>query len=292
MTLPDRLAGYSYLTGSVSEAPPGRAAALYQHGFGVEFMDFPQAVVLAADDDVYRRLDAAEDRAGPETQGDPAPMLLSADGRRVALGDHDATSPDLTLVSLETGEVSSWTVPEARSLRPVAWSDDGTKLAYLAHDKPTNPYLGSPLFGTLLVLDVSSGAVEAVPGGTQSTAAAFSPDGALMAVQRKGDRETGVAIVSLGTGAVRALPGPGRLAGPNSWSPDGRLLAVERRSGIWVVDVVGTPASGAARLSLPQPTSHAVLGWTANREVALLDDTRPDQSRVVAHSLDRGRVAS
>ncbi|MGZ5404068.1 MAG: hypothetical protein ACXWDL_05420, partial [Nocardioides sp.] len=77
VTLPDRLAGYSYLTGDVSEAPPGRVMALYQHGFGVEFMDFPQAVVLAADVDLYRRLDAAEDRSGPESQGDPGPMLLS-----------------------------------------------------------------------------------------------------------------------------------------------------------------------------------------------------------------------
>lgn len=288
VTLPDRLAGYSYLTGNVVEAPPGRAVALYQHGFGVEFMDFPQAVVLAADGDVYRRLNAAEDRAGPETQGDPAPMLLSPDGRWVALGDHDTTSPDLALVSLETGKVTSWTLPDARSVRPVAWSPDGTRLAYLADDKPTNPHLGSPLVGTLLRLDIASGAVEAVPGGAQSTAAAFSPDGALIAVQRMGEPETGLAIVRLGTGAVRALPGAGRLTAPNAWSPDGRLLAVDRRSGIWVVDVAAAPATEPARLSLPQPTSHTMLGWTANREVALLDYTRPDQSRVIAHSLARG----
>ena len=34
VTVPDRLADYSYLTGDVSDAPPGRAVALYQHGFG------------------------------------------------------------------------------------------------------------------------------------------------------------------------------------------------------------------------------------------------------------------
>src|SRR5436309_9865135 len=47
-SLPDRFAGYSYLTGDVSAAPPGRAIALYIHGAGVELLDFPQALVLSA----------------------------------------------------------------------------------------------------------------------------------------------------------------------------------------------------------------------------------------------------
>ena len=87
--MPEELAGYSHLTGSVSSSPPGAVAALWQHGYGVEFPDFPQAVVLGAGGDGYRRVDLAEERAGGETQGDPAPMLLSPDGTRVAVGDHD-----------------------------------------------------------------------------------------------------------------------------------------------------------------------------------------------------------
>jgi hypothetical protein len=114
VSIPDRLASYSYLTGNVSDAPPGRAVALYQHGFGVEFMDYPQAVVLAADDDLYRRLDAAEDRGGSETQGDPGPMLLSPDGLWVALGDHDTRDADLGVVDLRTGGVTSRQVPDAQ----------------------------------------------------------------------------------------------------------------------------------------------------------------------------------
>src|SRR5688572_30027625 len=79
-SLPDRIAGYSYLTADVSSDPPGRAIAVYQHGFGVEFFDFPQALVLGADRDVYRRVDLAERRGGSARQGgDPAPMLLSPD---------------------------------------------------------------------------------------------------------------------------------------------------------------------------------------------------------------------
>ncbi len=289
VTVPDRLAGYSYLTADVSDAPPGRAVALYQHGFGVEFMDFPQAVVLAADDDVYRRLDAAEARSGPESQGDPAPMLLSPDGRRVALGEHDTTSPDLEIVDLETGGVSRRPLPDTRSVRPVAWSADGTRLTYLAKEKPTHPHRGAPPVGALLVLDLNSGRVQPVPGGAQATAAAFSPDGALLAVQSRGGRAAGAAIVRLSTGAVRALPGSGSLTGPHAWSPDGRLLAVERPSGIWVIDVTGAPASTPARVRLPDPAIHAVLGWSANREVVLQDQAQPDRTRVVAVSLEGGR---
>ena len=109
--MPRELAGYSYLTGSVSSSPPGPAVALFQHGYGVEFMDFPQAVVLGAGGDTYRRVDVAEGRAGAETQGDPAPMLLSPDGRYVAVGDHDTDDPDVAVVDLTTGETTTHALP-------------------------------------------------------------------------------------------------------------------------------------------------------------------------------------
>ncbi len=128
-TLPPRFADYSYLTGSVSASPPGRAIAVYQHGFGVEFMDFPQAVVAGADGDVYRRLDVAERRAGGETQGDPAVMQLSPDGTRVAVGDWATSAPDIAVVDLTTGDSRALPVPGGRSAIPLAWSPDSTLLA-------------------------------------------------------------------------------------------------------------------------------------------------------------------
>ena len=106
--VPRQLAAYSHLTGNVSTSPPGAAVALFQHGWGVELLDFPQAVVLGAGGDVYRRVDVAEDRAGAETQGDPAPMLLSPDGTQVAVGDHDTQDPDVVVVDLLTGARYRW----------------------------------------------------------------------------------------------------------------------------------------------------------------------------------------
>lgn len=286
VAIPDELAGYSYLTGSVSQAPPGRALAIYQHGFGVEFMDFPQAIVLAADDDVYRRLDAAKSRGGWETQGDPGPMLLSPDGTSVALGDHDTTSPDIEFVDLETGGVTSQEVPDARSALPVAWSPDGDRVSYLATDKPTNPHDRSTIRGTLFELDLSSGTVERVPGGTQATAAAYSPDGTRMAVQHR--KSAGLEIVDLSTGDTRTVEEDGTLAGPNAWSPDSRLLAVTRSNELWAIDAAGTPGAAATQVLYFDADRPEMLGWTGARDVVIFDWSQENRTTVDTVSLDTG----
>ena len=284
VALPDRLAGYSYLTGDVSNSPPGRALALYQHGFGVELGDFPQAVVLAADDDVYRRLDAAEDRSGPESQGDPGPGRLSPDGRWVALGDHDMSEASLDLVDLSTGDVVEHELPEARSVLPVAWSADGSQIAYVSTDQPTNPYSPASPIGDLFVLDLDSGDVEPVPGGEGAGMAAFSPDGRQLAVQQYEGSE-GLAIVDLASSTVRALPHGVTLTSSNAWSPDGRLLAVAgRSSSIVFLDVAGSRASTPLHLDVDQ----SMVGWVGEREVVLLDMSDDNVTRLVAHPLEGG----
>lgn len=286
VAIPDELAGYSYLTGDASQAPPGRALALYQHGFGVEFMDFPQGIVLAADDDVYRRVDAAENRAGRESQGDPGPMLLSPDGTSVALGEHNTTSPDIEFVDLETGQVTSQEVPDARSVLPVAWSQDGNRVSYLATNKPTNPYSFSPIRGALVELDLSSGSVEPVPGGKQASAAAYSPDGTRIAIQHGGD--AGLQIVDLSTGDIRAVQEEGTLAGPNAWSPDGRLLTVARADEIWAVDVASTSPAEPTQVPFPESSVPEVVGWTGDRDVVIFGRTEENRSIVDAVSVDTG----
>ena len=282
VSLPDRIASYSHVTADVSEQPAGRAIALYQHGFGVEFLDFPQAVVLAADADAYRRLDVAEARAGAETQGDPAPMLLSPDGTSVAVGDHDTADPDLVVVDLATGDVVRHPLPAARSIRPVAWSTDGGRLAYLADSSPTNPHIGHPLAGDLVVLDLTTDETTTMPG-SGAVAAAFSPDGRRLAVERTSP--PGVEVVDLATGRARSVFRGGSLPGPAAWSPDGRLLAIGTE-GTTFVDVV---SSGTEPWQVPHGlTSHAgVVGWTADREAVLVDHG-DDVSRVVAQPLDGG----
>ena len=285
VAVPRELAGYSHLTGSVSDSPPGPAVALYQHGFGVEFLDFPQAVVLGAGGDTYRRVDAAEDRAGSETQGDPAPMLLSPDGTTVAVGDHDIDRPDVVIVDLATGTITTHPLPAGRSVVPVAWSRDGSRLAHLLSPAPTNPYSGSPLNGDVGLLDLDTGTTTVLPYDAQARTAAFSPDGSELAVQRDGVRGGQLSVVDLASGASRVVEAEGVLAGPAAWSPDGRLLATTALETLAAPAGVPVPTSptGLAFVDpsgrggdAPEPAGLAlspqgdVLGWTASDEVLTL----------------------
>jgi hypothetical protein len=275
--VPRVMAAYSHLTGSVSSSPPGPVVALWQHGYGVELLDFPQAVVLAGGD-TYRRVDVAEGRAGSETQGDPAPMLLSPDGTRVAVGDHDMERPDVVVVDLATGSSTTHPLPRGRSVVPLAWSSDGETLASLVSDEPTSPYSGGRITGEVALLGLPGGPAEVLPLEGSAAAAAFSPDGSELAVEQSG----GVTVVDLRDGGVRSLAVDGVLAGPAAWSPDGRLIAVTTVGPPDAAPVVGAPgtptglsfvdASGRGhaepeRVPLSLAGPGRVLGWAGRAEV-------------------------
>lgn len=309
---PSRVAGYSYLTDDVADSPSGRAVALFQHGFGVEFLDSPQAVVISAGGDRYRRVGVAEERHGAETQGDPGPMLLSPDGAHVAVGHHDTSAPDIALVDLTTGQTRYLPVRGGRSVIPLAWSADSRQVAYTSSAEPTNPHSGEPNGGPVGILETKTGQAHLLPG-LRAQAIAFSPDGSELAVQAEasGDPEkstarpgagtrgapTKVEIVGLDGRTHRSLTLPvgHSLDGPNAWSPDGALIATrndawscqqpegdydeakvqaceERREATAFVDASGRGASTPASLRGGVAGSSGVLGWTGEREVLVLDD--------------------
>ncbi len=285
---PDRVADYSYLTGTVSSSPPGRAIATYQHGYGVELMDFPQALVLAADGDVYRRLNLAEGRGGPETQGDAGPSRLSPDGTRTAVGRYDTRSPDLVVLELATGRKERYAVAGGRSAVPLAWSPDSSLVAYLTTAGSINPYSGSAITGEIGVLDTQTGTARLLPGPAGARAAAFSPDGTELAIHRLGNGSVGsqdwfaqmaggaIDIVNLDGTPDRQIPLPVDLYlnSHAAWSPDGALLAMGV-SGIGKHGIVFLDASGAdgpVPAPLPRTVSgwHGILGWTGPRELLVL----------------------
>ena len=312
-TIPSRVAGYSYLTGDVANSPSGRAVALFQYGFEVEFLDFPQAIVIGAEGDRYRRVGVAEERHGSETQGDPGPMLLSPDGAHVAVGHHDTTAPDVALVDLVTGQTRYLPVPGGRSVIPLAWSADSKQVAYISAAEPTNPYSGEPNRGPVGILEPETGQARLLPG-LRALTVAFSPDGSELAVQAEASGDpvgqaparpgagtrgaaTKVEIVGVDGRTHRSLTLPvgHSLDGPNAWSPDGALIATrndawschqpdgaydeaktqaceEQREATAFVDASGRSASTPASLRGGVAGSNGVLGWTAEREVLVLDD--------------------
>ena len=283
VAVPRELAAYSHLTGNVSSSAPGPVVALFQHGYGVEFLDFPQAVVLGSGGDLYRRVDAAERRAGGETQGDPAPMLLSPDGTKVAVGDHDTADPDVVVVDLLTGGTTTHPLPTGRSVLPVAWSRDGRTLAHVLSAAPTDPYTGERISGEVGLLDLTDDTTD-VLADDDVTAVAFSPDGTELAVEQADTAGTAarLRVVDLASGAERDIDADGVLAGPAAWSPDGRLLAITglepsgapvgvpdtgMPSGLAFVDPSGQGREVPAPLELALAGPGRVLGWTTSDEV-------------------------
>lgn len=324
-SIPSRLASYSYLTGDVASSPPGRAVALFQHGFDVEFMDFPQAVVMGADGDAYRRVGPAEARGGAETQGDPGPMRLSSDGTLVAVGDYNANPPDLAVVDLETGDVEVKPVAGGLSILPLTWSPDSLQVAYLSTPDQVRPYTVRAITGNIGILDLTTGESRLLPGAADARAVAFSPDGTELAIHRippdDPSREDPEGMPLVGGGRIDIvgsndellrdipLPPDQYLNGPNAWSPDGAFLATgvqswgcQQLDGGWdeaewlqcldevealfFVDASGREGPVPAPLKATMVGGDEVLGWLSAKELLVFDDVEGSDKA----GADSGRV--
>ncbi|MEU5907879.1 hypothetical protein [Micromonospora sp. NPDC047527] len=277
-SLPDRFAGYSVLTSTVTSAPPGRAIALYGYGNGETFNMF-QPLVVGSDGDTYRRVDAMEERDRPSA-------LLSPDGTRVLLGDDRGATGDLVLVDLTTGERRSIPLGDRVGVRLLAWSPDGRHVAYSGAPLTNSAEFGTvgvveaevARAGTLRLLDLSTGRSTAVPAITPAWTAAFAPDSRRLAVQ-VGQVAHLVDLDGSEHGSV-PIPGGRELAAEVGWSPDGRHLATVPWIGdgpfngttggepghhgtfLWKVgDVTFVPVAGTGAPPAPVPDVAQLLGW-------------------------------
>ncbi|MFC0003801.1 hypothetical protein [Micromonospora siamensis] len=245
-SLPDHLADYSLLTSTVGRAPAGRAIALYGYGNG-ETVNMFQSLVVGADSDTYRRVDAMAERNRPSA-------LLSPDGTRVLLGDDRGQTGDLVLVDLTTGDRRSVPLGERAGVRLLAWSPDGRHVAYSAAPLRHTDEFGSVNVveaqvargGTLRLLDLATGRDTPVPALRPAWTAAFAPDSRRLAVQVGQEAH----LIDLTGREYARVPVPaGReLAAEVGWSPDGAFLATVPWLG-------GGPSSG--------DTSHGNFLWKA-----------------------------
>ncbi|GAA4565480.1 hypothetical protein GCM10023176_13700 [Micromonospora coerulea] len=284
-SLPDRFAGYSMLTSTVAKAPPGRAVALYGYGNGETFNMF-QSLVVGADGETYRRVDAMEDRSRPSA-------LLAPDGTRVLLGDDRGATGDLILVDLTTGKRRSIPLGAPVGVRLLAWSPDGRHVAYSA-----GPLTGSGEFGTvnvveaevartgtLRLLDLSTGRSTEVPAIRPAWTAAFAPDSRRLAVQ-VGQKAHLIDLDGHEYGSVQITAGR-ELAANVAWSPDGRFLATVpwlydgpfngttggdtgHGTFLWKVgNVEFVPVTGASTPPAPVQDVVQLLGWRSAGSVVV-----------------------
>lgn len=274
-SLPDRFAGYSVLTATVSKAPPGRAIALYGYGNGELFNMF-QSLVVGADGNTYRRVDALEGRDRPTA-------LLAPDGTGVLLGDDRGATGDLLLVDLTTGRERSIPIGDPVGVRLLAWSPDGRYVAYSAAPVTRTDEFGSVKFvdpqvaraGTLRLLELSTGRSTTVAAITPAWTAAFAPDSRRLAVQV--DQKAHLIDLDGREFGSVDIPAGRELAADVGWSPDGSVLATVPWFGNGPKDVAGgtghgvflgkagavefVPVADAGPVPATVPDVVQVLGW-------------------------------
>jgi hypothetical protein len=287
--IPAEVAPLSLLTAPVTGSPPGPVALTFVYdGGGPRWLHSTQTVVVGADGRSYRRVDEAERRGGPAELGTwrNAPVSLSPDGTRLAVGSV-TTVDTLSVVDLRTGAARRYPAAPAGVIEPLAWSPDGTRIAFTV--RPVTRSGPPPNAGAAAILDLRSGSSTPLP--VPASAAAFSPDGALVAVQGDADAQDptqrAVRIVDR-DGAVTALPATEfgvRLVGPAAWSPDGRLLAMVDNAGSGkrasTVSFLGTgPATSSVPGPIEAPTPDVtVVGWRAADRMLITESSATDDGR-------------
>ncbi|MEU7751215.1 hypothetical protein [Micromonospora sp. NPDC049171] len=303
-SLPDRFAGYSMLTSTVTSGPPGRAIALYGYGNGEAFNMF-QSLVVGAHRDTYRRVDAMEQRDRPSA-------LLAPDGTRVLTGDERGATGDLVLVDLTTGRRRSIPLGDPVGVRLLAWSPDGRHVAYSAA-----PLTGSGEFGTvnvveaevarigtLRLLDLSTGRSTEVPAIKPAWTASFAPDSRRLAVQ-VGQAAHLIDIDGHEYGSVQITAGR-ELAANVAWSPDGRFLATVpwlydgpfngttggdtgHGTFLWKVgNVEFLPLTGADTPPAPVTDVVQLLGWRSAGSVVVAATNDAGHASLAEVRLDSG----
>ncbi|GAB3039251.1 hypothetical protein GCM10027052_19130 [Parafrigoribacterium mesophilum] len=233
---------------------------LYQNGAGVEFYDYPQAVLLGADGATYRRLDAAESLRISADQGGPAASILSADGRFVVIGKADGGG-GVEVATVRGNERRSIFVGDGLSVVPLSIAADGRSALILTSQTTLSPLIGrhSKLHGALSLLDLETGAVRNYPELTDVSAAALSPDGTSIVAETGRDLVLLNAVTGKAADTPLSSSGAGHLDG-NAWSPDGRRFAQLGRNFLRIVDVTAAePVEDV--VTLQGVASGSAIGW-------------------------------
>jgi hypothetical protein len=257
-SFPTEVGSYAWWTAPLAGGDVDAAVMLYQSGYGVEFLDTPQAVVLSSDGVTYRRHSTSESLSGAADQGDPADSVLSPDRTTiVTAGLHGEGI--VTVTTVATGATTEVSIGGGLNAIPVSIDSAGSVLLVVS-ESDLSPLLDREfrLHGRLARLDLASGAVVDYPDLSDVSSAALSPDGARIAV----DTAEGIVVADRdGAGAVTVLPQRAdvRLDG-DAWAPDGSRLAVYGADGLSVIDVSPDEPVVTTRIVDPELVG-TIIGW-------------------------------
>nr|BFF10336.1 hypothetical protein GCM10025699_16390 [Microbacterium flavescens] len=276
VVFPDEVATYTWFTahGDLGVA----ASVIYQNGIGVEFMDFPQAVALGVDGSTYRRIGIAEGRSTPTDQGDPAAMVLSADGTFAVIAGANGHG-SVAVQSFVDGTTREVEIGVGRSAVPLSIASDGDHVLVLVGDGELSRYTDPAMSGTLAMLDLSTGdlleySLERV------TSAAVSPDGDRVAAQTS----EGPVVMDAAGRDLRELPSElkGQALGDDAWSPDGTRLVTLVHESERVDEPAGRRLTTSATMQISEPSTGATtlhrlagveyaaaLGWRDDGTIVL-----------------------
>jgi hypothetical protein len=296
LRLPDRVDAPAVLTPTIADAPPGPVPLVMAGS------RYPLTGLLYASKAMT--VNAAGHRAQEWTNSWRAMpgenLLLSPDGTRLAWLGTDGVH----VVDLRTGEERVVAPgPFARSTaEPLAWSPDGTYLAYAEMPPGLGLIAGSPPMVGIGLLDVATGTARRVietPDGTvpdSRPGLAFSPDGLRVAYESAGRLH----VAALGGRDLWwvDLPPQGRIAGKAAWTPDGTAVALAVPMpccgtttadwALWFYDA----ATGERR---PDPqysvaadlTAIRLVGWTPAGEAVAVAFVAKDRSADLTSYISR-----
>ena len=221
--------------------------------------------IVGADADRYRTWTVGFE--APAGEG----VLLSPDGRFLAVPNGSPTSPGVDVIDLVGGTVRRLPSPRPGSAgtAPAGWAPDGSALV-VVDTTQANPE-GSSYVNTLSLVRLDTGRAVRLLETTQvpgfGSPVAFAADGSRLAYQIG----TKVLVSSPDGRQLSSFPLPPdtALAGKGAWLPDGSLALVAHESAgdRWRLRRVDTDGR-----ELPAPALAAVSGVTAIRLLGWLPD--------------------
>ena len=283
--LPDRLDAPGVVNSTIADQPPGPVPILMAGSrFPLSGLFYTNRAVTLSPAG-YRWVDWRSTRSVMPGEN----LLLAPDGTRVAWLEDGVKVQDL-----ETGQIRTVArgpfVEGRRQL--MAWSPDGSYLAYADRPAPGSGPEGTPQTVNIGLLDVVTGTVRRVveardPGPGELPGLAFSPDGLRVAYESGGH----VQVAGLGQSPTWSLelPRGAVLAGKAAWTRDGTAVAVAvprewRDAAVTTWHLLFLDArTGRARRELtfpdvPGASLIRVVGWTPAGEavaVAYVGESDP-----------------